>query len=148
MQRKNNILKSSRNGMAMIMAIAVIVIMSTIMALSLSMTSQTTKRTVDLYVYEQAVLLSKSATEYALLQIAESAPCTVTNLNFTQDIIYNVNIDISYVFTAPSSCAALYATVTTEEQNGSALMDVTVSVNDPTVISEPIRFFRRSIQKL
>jgi len=69
MQRKNSILK--HNGMAMIMAIAVIVVIATIMALSMAMTAQTTKRTNDLYLYEQSILMSKSATEYALLQISE-----------------------------------------------------------------------------
>jgi len=148
MQRKNNILKSSRNGIAMIMAIAVMVIVATIMALSLSLTSQTSKRTVDLYLYEQSVLLSKSATEYALLRIAQDGPCSHANdLNFIQDTFYDINISIEYIYTA-GVCASQYATVVTPEQNGSVLIDVTVSVTDDTVTSEPIRYFRRTIQKL
>lgn len=152
MQRKNNILKSSRSGMAMIMAIAVIVIVATILALSLSLTMQTSKRTTDVYLYEQAVLLSKSATEYALLRISQdnnaTNPCTHTNdLNFIQDVIYDINITVQYIYTSPSPCttAQTYTTVTTPEQNGSVLMDVTVSTN---AASEPIRYFRRTIQKL
>ena len=90
MQRKNDILvplKSSGRGknlkatkratqakskpaIAMITAIGMIVIISTILALSLSLSTQTTKRTADIYLHEQAVLLSKSAAEYALLQIS------------------------------------------------------------------------------
>jgi len=166
MQRKNNLLISrapqkrstrgrSRNGMAMIMAIAVIVIIATIMALSLTMTSQTTKRTNDLYLYEQAILISKSATEYALLRIADDGPCThsTTNLlDYTQDGIYNVQTRIKYIYdnaTNPCSAAQTYTTVTTPEQNGSILMDITVTVPDNiNVSSEPIRYFRRTIQKL
>ncbi|MBU1989281.1 hypothetical protein KJ691_00905 [bacterium] len=160
MQRKNNLLKSSRNAMAMIIAIAVIVIIATIMAIALSLTSQTTKRTTDLYIHEQAVLLSKSAAEYALLRIAQDGSCTHLNdLIFSPDLdgdgtadYFDINISLQYIYTAPSPCAAIanadYATVTTPEQNGSVVMDITVSVNDTTVATEPVRFFRRSIQKL
>jgi len=164
MQRKNYLLKHShRSGIAMIMAIGVIVVISTIMALALSLTTQTTKRTIDLYVYEQAVLLSKSATEYALLRISKdnniTNPCNITQLNFSPDIendgidardYYDVNITLQYIYSAPSPCTntQTYTTVTTPEQNGSVLMDITVSVDDPTITSEPIRYFRRTIQKL
>jgi len=152
MQRKNNILISARSGIAMIMAISVIVIVATIMALSLALTSQTSKKSSDLYLYEQSVLLSKSATEYALLRIAQDGPCThINDLNFNQDKFYDINISLLYIYdntTNPCTATQTYATVTTPEQNGSVLMDVTVSVTDPTVVSEPIRYFRRTIQKL
>ena len=157
MQRKNYILKrsapkTSRNAMAMIMAITVIVIMSSIMALSLSMTAQTSKRTTDLYLYEQSQLLAKSAVEYALLKIAQNPPCSNLDETFTQDGIYNISISMQYIYDSDASCVinggTLYTTVTTPEQNGSALIDVGVSVTDTTVSTEPIRYFRRTIQKL
>ena len=157
MQRKNNILKSARSGMAMIMAITVIVIMATIMALSLALTATTTKRTTDIYLYEQAVLVSKSAAELALLSIAENTPCNVpaTDLNYRLDLdgdgsisddIYDVNITLRY-FYKDLSCPGNYyfTTITTDEQNGSVLMDIAVTTN---VGTEPIRYFRRTIQKL
>ncbi len=152
MQRKNYILKTGlRPAIAMIMAIAVIIIMGTIMAITLSLSSATTKQGANLYLYEQASLLAKSASEYALLRIAQDGPCTHTNdLNFQQDEIFDINISLRYIYTAPSPCTAAqtYTTVTTPEQNGSVLMDVTVTVSDTTVSTEPIRYFRRSIQKL
>jgi len=152
MQRKNNILKSSRNGIAMIMAITVILIVATIMALSIAMTTQTTKRTTDIYIYEQAVLLSKSATEYALLKIADDGPCSnINTLNFTQNGYYNISITNRYVYTAPLPAACPVPDtiiVQTPEQNGSVIMDVTVTVDDKSITNETIRFFRRSIQKL
>jgi type II secretory pathway pseudopilin PulG len=155
MQRKNYLLRK-RGGFAMIMAIGVIVIISTIMALSLAMTAETTKKTTDLYLYEQAVLLSQSAAEYALLRISQDnnaiSPCNVTSLIFTQDTIYDINITMKYIYIAPSPCATAsddYFTITTPEQNGSVLMDITVSVPlDKNVSTEPITYFRRSIQKL
>jgi type II secretory pathway pseudopilin PulG len=162
MQRKNGTLKMSytnkkthKNAIAMIMAIVVIVIISTIMALSLSLTTQTVKKTKDLYLYEQVVLLSKSATEYALLRIAQdnniTHPCNYTGDNFKQNTFYDINISVKYIYTAfPATCNApqRYATVTTAEQSGSILIDVSVSINDESISSEQIRYSRRTIQKL
>jgi len=152
MQRKNNILNSSRKGMAMIMAISVIVIMATIMALSLALTTKTTKKTMDLYLYEQSILLSKSATEYVLLRIAQNGPCThINDLSFLQDDLYNIDITTRYAYTAPlpAACPANTITVQTPEQNGSVIIDIAVSVTeDKNATSEPIRYFRRTIQKL
>ncbi|MBN2815713.1 MAG: hypothetical protein JXQ67_03470 [Campylobacterales bacterium] len=168
MQRKNNLLMrtSKRNAMAMIMAIMVIVIIGTIMALSVAMTAETGKRTKELYLYEQVVLMSKSATEYALLRIAQNNPCTDINATFIQDTYYTIDIGAQYVYyndpttvgvdEAQAVCDAvpiatrgiLYTTVSTPEQNGSVMLDITVSVTDTTISSEPIRYFRRTIQKL
>ena len=143
-----------KSGMAMIMAIAVIVIIATIMALSIALSSQTTKRTTDVYIYEQAVLLAKSAAEYALLRISldnnETNPCVVKKLDFKQDY-YDINISVRYSYVnPPTSCDEnhTFATVTTDEQNGSVLLDIAVSVNDTNITTEPIKYFRRTIQKL
>jgi hypothetical protein len=153
MQRKNNFLTKSshKNGIAMIMAITVIVIIGTLLALSLSFSSKTLKNTTDIYLYEQAQLLSKSATEYALLKIAQDGPCTHTDdLNFIQDDIFDINISLHYIYTSPSPCttAQTYTTVTTPEQNGSVLMDVWVSVTDENVAPDEMHYFRRTLQKL
>lgn len=152
MQRKNSILRISsrkkRSGFAMIMAIAIIVILATIMALSLSLTTETTKRTVDVYLYEQVALHAKSAAELALLDIAKGGPCT-TIAPYAIDF-YDINVSVQYIYTNPSPCstALTYFETATPEQNGSVLMDVTVSVNDANITTEPIRYFRRTIQKL
>ncbi len=161
MQRKNYILKRKnhparkRNAMAMIMAIAVIIIISTIMALSLSMTAESSKRTIDIYVHEQAILYSKSAAELALLDIAQEG--CINNRNYIFGY-YNVNVATQYIYTqATTNVNGLFNCpefttapnyIITPEQNGSVLMDITVTINDPTIVSEPIRYFRRSIQKL
>jgi len=156
MQRKNSLLKrkSSKNGIAMIMAVAAIVIISTLLALALSMTAKTSKNTINLYLYEQAQLIAKSAAELTLLYISlennETNPCHVKSLNFTERNLFDVNVTVKYSYLDPSPCnpADTFATVTTEEQNGSVLLDITVSVDDATVTTEPIRYFKRTIQKL
>lgn len=153
MQRKNSILKiypqTKRGAFAMIMAIFVIIIISTIMALSLSLTTQTSKRTTDIYLYEQAELVAKSATERALLEIANNG-CQNT---FTTDTgMFDISVTMQYIYTGVvvgctpyNPASPIY--ITTPEQNGSVLMDVEVTVKN-NITTEPIRYFRRSIQKL
>lgn len=165
MQRKNNILKNHhykyRSGFAMIMALTVIVVIGTIMALSIALTTQTTKRTTDMYLYEQAVLLSNSAAEYALLRISQANPCSIPSLNFIPDLnqdgsiaddIYDINITMQYIFNDSAVCSDTdreYFNVVEEDTDGTVLMDITVSVpTSKNVSSEPITFFRRSLQKL
>ena len=153
MQRKNSILKTTsrhRSGIAMIMAIAVIVIISTIMALSISLSTQTTKSTTDIYLYEQAILYAKSAQEFALLNIAKNGCTNTYNYTFGNagEIQYDANVTMSYIYSAPVTGCTQYITIKTPEQNGSVLMDVSVTLHDPSISSEPIRYFKRTIEKL
>ena len=144
---RNNF-KGKRSGFAMIMAMGVIILVATIMLLSLNTTALTSKRTVDLYFYEQAELHAKSAIEYSLYQIAtngcQSTPYVVSNL----DGIYDINITTRFIGTSASGCTDYITTLATPEQNGSVLMDVTVSIPANITGSEPIRYFRRTVQKL
>lgn len=151
MQRKNYILKTNFNGkragIAMIMAIIVVVVISTIMVLSLALTSETTKKTADLYLYEQAVLYSRSAAELALLEIANNG-CQ-NSFSTTFDGIYDANITMRYVYTNTVVGCDKYFDINTTEQNGSVLMDINISVDPAKGYStEPITYFRRTIQKL
>jgi type II secretory pathway pseudopilin PulG len=160
MQRKNSLLKSSskamRRGMAMIMAISVIVIIATILALSLALTSQTTKKTTDLYLYEQAAILSHSAAEYVMLKLSETNPCSLNSINFTYNNIYDINATMRYITVVGTPCdtnataaGALYAHTTNTASDGTVVLDVTVSVpTDKNVTSEPVKYFRRTLQKL
>jgi len=143
MQRKNYLLIPKRGAFAMITAIIVVMVIGGLMAFSLSLVSDTTKRTTDLYLYEQTVLYSKSVAELALLDIAQNG-CT-NNFNTTFNGIYDANVSMKYIYNSVVSGCDSYFTVDTPEQNGSVLMDITVSTNEGT---EPIRYFRRVIQKL
>ncbi len=147
MQRKNNILRSARNGIAMIMAIAVIVIISSILALSLSLTTQTTKNTADIYLYEQANLLARSAGEYARLKIGLVAPCAYIGETFTENNLYIITIVPSYIYNNGFSACGV-TTLTQNEDFGAVWLDITVEVTDPTVVSEPIRIFKRKLVEL
>ncbi|PHQ56906.1 MAG: hypothetical protein COA30_03425 [Sulfurimonas sp.] len=162
MQRKNCILernsyKKSRNGIAMIMAIIVIVIIATILTLSLQLSTQTSKKTVDLYLYEQAALLSHSATEYTMLKISQATPCSIDSLDFNYNGSFDINASMHYISVAGSACdtnASIdgtdLATVTYPSSDGATvIIDIAVSVpKSLNITSEPIKYFRRTIQKL
>ena len=155
MQRKNSILKTThKNGIAMIMAIAVIVIIATIMALSMSLTTQTSKKTTDLYLYEQASILSHSAVEYAMLKMSQGNDCNISTLNYSYNNTFDINTSMQYISTAGSSCESNataigknFGTITYPQSNGTVIIDVSVS-SKSNIATEPIRYFRRSIQKL
>lgn len=160
MQRKNSILKisshkkTSRSGMAMIMAIAVIVIVATILALSLSLTSQTSKKTTDLYLYEQATLLSHSAAEYAMLKMSQANPCSIATLNYNYNNVYDITTSMFYISTAGSACDTNATAInrrrgvtTNPASDGTVILDVSIATQ-PGLTTEPIRYFRRTIQKL
>jgi len=143
----------SKNAIAMIMAIAVIVIIGTIMALSISMTSLTTKRNLDMYLSEQIEILADSAREYAMYKIGNT-PCVVSNYNIAgQDTFYDITIDILYVTAAgcPIPNAALNFTNDTDAnlQRDTAVIDVTISIDkSKTNTSEDIRFYKRYIENI
>ena len=146
--------KLHKNGIAMIMAIAVIVVVGTILALSLSMTTKTTKRNLDIYLYEHIEMLSNSAREYAMYKIDNNTTqCAYNNFSVLgQDTLYDINIDILYV--TPAGCPALYpndftADLDPDLLNDVAVIDVTVMV-DKTVsqTTEDIRFHKRYIENI
>ena len=157
MQRKNSLLtkpvkKLYKSGMAMIMAVAVLVIIATIMALSLALSSQTTKRTTDLYLYEQATILSHSAAEYAMLKMSQVNPCSLASLNYSYNNTYDINTSMEYIPLNGSTCAVnaganILGTTTYPASDGTVILDVTVSTK-AGIASKPVRYFRRTIQKL
>jgi hypothetical protein len=117
------------------------------------------------YLYEQAELLAYGATEYAILQTSKddrTASCIESiTLNYppsTGNNIFDITILVQYVWldtnipagTGCNNTAVTGSTVTvkTPEQNGSAYIDVTVTSASNLGLDEPIRFHRRTLQKL
>ncbi|MDD2358476.1 MAG: type II secretion system protein [Thiovulaceae bacterium] len=141
----------------MIMAIILIVVLTTIMALTLTFTSQTTKQTTDLYLREQAVLLAQSAAEYTMLAISGhdrgvngNTNCLgAVNIQYPTSInpIFDINVSIGYIGLNCQNGFNYIQNISTPESNGTVLLDITVS-SDSNTSTEPIRYFRRTIQKL
>lgn len=165
MQRQVRILKhSSRRGFALITAVFLMILLSTMLLKMLSFSSSDAQQVVNDYLLEQAQLAAYGATEFAMLQIStenHTAGCTqAISMDYpsTGTKLFDVGITIQYVWNGAgpggTNCDNTLVTgntvsVTTAEQDGSAYIDVVVA-SDPvtTGLTEPIRFHRRTLQKL
>ena len=169
MQRKSNLLKpytKNRSGIAMLIAIAFLVLAATLMALMINLTANTTKRTADTFFQEQAHLLAKSATEFALLAISGhervGANNCITTINTDYPgagaaAIFNINTSIRYIGledlggTCRSQSAidtgSAISTISTPESVGTIIIDTYVTTTALANMSEPVRFHRRTMQK-
>ena len=170
MQRKNSIL--NRSGFAMIMAIVVIVIITSIMALTISLSSGAKKRVTNDFLSEQAILLAKGANEMALLAISGVDHTGVNCLNHIDMVypdginpIFNISVDIRYIARPSASVAPagefsnncnFYTanavgnadSLSTLESDGGVFIDIRVTTDPMLSIGEEITHVRRTIQKL
>ncbi len=144
--------KLQKNAIAMIMAIMVIVIIGTIMALSLNMTTLSTSRNLDMYLNEQMEILSDSAREYALYKIGNT-PCVYSGSNIAnQDLFYDINISVRYV--TQGGCIATPSLNFTNDTDAdllraTAIIDITMSLDKTqTNTSEDVRFYKRYIENI
>jgi len=142
-----------RKGFGLITAIIILVLVSTLMALMMSLSATSVKQTSDLYFKEQAELLSRSAAEYGLLAISghdNSVNC-LENINLTYGDAYNMSIEFYYIYDSrptPSCGHILADNIATNKSTLTTIMDVKVEVDQAvTGITEPIVIQRRTIQK-
>jgi hypothetical protein len=163
----------SRSGVALITAVFLMILISMMLLKMLSYTSDAQQRTVNEYLNEQAILLTYSATEYAVLAITGTNPINgcIDTINSTYpsaaNPIFNITTTIKYVWSnnailntasgdyrlsnLPASCKGtqhLLAEVATPEEHGAALIDVVVTSAPGLNLKEEIRFHRRTLQKL
>ncbi len=145
-----------RKGFSLITAIIIMMAVSLLMTMMISLSSSTVKTTTDMYLKEQAQLLARSATEYALLAISghDNTKNCIKNINISYPnsttVTHEMNISILYMGRGISNCGShlLENNVTTDDSNLTAIIDVIVSVRaNTTGITEPIRIHRRTIQK-
>lgn len=164
MQRQVRILKhSSRRGFALITAVFLMILLSTMLLKMLSFSSSDAQQVVNDYLLEQAQLAAYGATEFAMLRIStedHTAGCTqAISMDYpsTGTKLFDVGITIQYVWNGVgpggTNCDNTLVTgntvsVTTAEQDGSAYIDVVVASDPALGLDEPIRFHRRTLQKL
>jgi type II secretory pathway pseudopilin PulG len=131
----------------MLTAIIVIIIIGSLLVYTLNISSATTRQTSDLYAKEQVQILARSATEYTLLQISGTDYSTgcYNGEVFTYNG-FDINTSVSYIGTNFSTaCARVLADpIATDESNGTAIIDVTVTYADDGKL---IRYHRRTLQK-
>ncbi|HRF57969.1 MAG TPA: hypothetical protein PLV58_11290 [Campylobacterales bacterium] len=144
-----------RNGLALITAIMLMVIISTVGVMILSIASTSSKKATDDYLHIQAEALSRSATEFAVMRVQgfdRGGGGCLEKLNIDASP-FDINITINYLFkNKPSNCNFVYDNnVSDDDLNGTIILDVTVTERmplDQTLwIKEPIRVHKRTIQK-
>jgi type II secretory pathway pseudopilin PulG len=146
-----------RRGFSLITALVFMILVATLGALALSLSTSSVKQTSDLYLKEQAELLALSATEYALLAISAhnfNANCLNTiNSTYTQDgatTLFDINITLYYLGNGlPANCNTLtnnLNNIDTNDSNRTVIIDTIVS-SATGISTEPIRYHRRTIQK-
>ena len=145
-----------REGFGLITAIIVLVIVSTLMALMMSLSSTSVKQTTDIFFKEQAALLARSAAEYGLLAISghENNESCIEHINMRYPNAitptHEMNLTMYYLYKgAPTTCGQILASnINTSESNITVMMDVRVAVRqDTTGVTEPIVIHRRTLQK-
>ncbi|MBS9778843.1 MAG: type II secretion system protein [Campylobacteraceae bacterium] len=143
-----------KKGFSLLTAIIFIVTVATIGALSLSMSNVTAKQTGDLYLRTQAELLAQSATGLALMGITAHDINGTNCLNQingtfpdTTNPVFDISVTISYLGREiPAGCNIVSNTVQNNESNLTVIVDTVVSSHGD-IATEPIRFYKRTIQK-
>ncbi len=160
MQRKNYLLKkgSKRGGFALVMAVALLVILATIMAFSIQMTAKSQKRAVDIYVENQAILYAKNVAEYFVYKISQDKNCTTQknfDININQSPKYHAKVKLFYIVSDMDNThyckqqSDLNLTAGHDEDPYAYVrIDVTMDVSDGNITSEPIRIFRRYVEDI
>ncbi|WP_260952526.1 hypothetical protein [Campylobacter sp. RM16187] len=154
MQDKGDILM--RHGFAMVMAIFFMVLVATLGAFALSLSTSTAKHTTDIFLREQAELLAQGATEMTIEKIlSDKNKLSATNCpgaNFlpikfpdnTENRLFDIRVDVIQIFGDINGCGTA---ISTDASKGTVILDVTVTANQ-AITNTPIRFHRRTIQKL
>ena len=136
----------------MITAIVFMILVATLGALALSLSTSTVKQTSDLYLREQAELLLQSSAEYTLLAISghdfTSECLNNIHINYpAANKLFDIDISINYLGSnLPAGCQRFTTNdIDTNESNLTVILDITVTDNN--LSTEPIRLHRRTIQK-
>lgn len=151
-----------RSGFSLVIAIIFMVLVATIATLALNLSATTAKHTTDIFLREQAELLGQSATEIAVINLLQmtfnAANCPlnaanrqIVNINFPNDAtpLLTATVDVVQMFGVMGGCgtAITLDAAGNNESTGTVILDVTVEANQ-NITNTPVRFHRRTIQKL
>lgn len=148
-------MRATHKGFTLIASIYLLLFVAIVMTLMLAYTTQTVRQTSNIYLKEQAKLLSRSATEFALLAVSAHDRTTLPqgcvnyiNSSYPQnDPRFDINTTIRYFgMGALANCKNL-ADIKTSESNGTILIDVYVSYKFTSGSHSPITHHKRTLQK-
>ncbi|ABS51568.1 hypothetical protein [Campylobacter hominis] len=143
-----------KKGFSLIAAIFFIILISTIALTSLSIATMSAREAPNILLNQQAELLARSATEYAIMNIQQNdynkgCPDSVKeiNLNYpSKSPIFNVKVQIYYLNSAlPCDKNVISHTTLTDNDKFASIIDVHVA-SVGNIGSAPIKFSRRTLQ--
>ncbi|MRI58204.1 MAG: hypothetical protein C6H99_01715 [Epsilonproteobacteria bacterium] len=142
-----------KKSFSLLIAIVFVLILSFLLLYTLSNLSSSVQKTSQIYLHEQAQLLARSGTEFAIMAIQGHDPSSscLHSINLNYNDTFDVNITIYYMGRGlPAGCNTLANDIQTPESNGTAIIDVKVSLRRALTNSgaTPISYFRRTLQKL
>jgi hypothetical protein len=146
-----------RKAFSMLTAIALIVVVSSIGAFILNLSGKMVGETTAQFQREQAMLLAKSYTEYAIMAVTANEHNSSRCLNSISGNLggfYRIQADISYIGrNLDTSCSRrISEDITTLKSPLSIIVDVYVSYQDPdhpAGTSAPwITYHKRTLQKI
>ena len=147
-----------RKAFSMLTAIIIIVLMATVAAFIMNLSGKMVKTTTVQFQREQAVLLAKSYTEYAVMAVTANEHNSSNCLNSITGTYgpYNVQADISYIGNnLDGSCARVFnrdftvETIDTPKSQLNIIVDVFVDypdIDNPNNVN--MSYHRRSLQKI
>ncbi len=145
-----------RRGFSLITAIIFVVLLATLGALGLSLSTQGVKQTTDIYLKTQAEFLARSVTEYAIMAVTAHeinvANGCLNQVNATYPAngagaMFRMRVDIRYFGVGfPAGCNMMDDNVSFADSNKTMQFDTYVW-SDNNISTEPIRFHRRTIQR-
>ncbi|BAF70462.1 hypothetical protein [Nitratiruptor sp. SB155-2] len=144
-----------RKAISLLTAIIFMLLIAVLMGLAISLLGTTTAKVANRYLYEQAQLLARSGTEYAILaiqghEINSSTGC-LNQINLNYNDTFDINITLHYIGKGlpTANCNILDNSVAFDESNASVLVDTIVQLKDPKLNNGvPIRYVKRTLQKL
>jgi len=139
-----------RRGFSLLTALIFLVLIATISAISISLSTQSAKQTGDVYLKSQAELLLRSGTEFAMLAMSghDYNKSCLNDINMTYNNTFDINVTIYYIGRGLplSDCNTLDNTISTDDSNRTVIVDTFVTTK-PNITTEQIRLHRRTIQK-
>lgn len=148
-----------RKAFSLLTAIFIIVLMATVAAFILNLSGKMVKGTTTQFQREQAVLLAKSYTEYAIMAVTANEHNTANCLDEITGVLddgagnplYTIKVDISYIGNdLDANCDRKLSTVVnTEKSPLNIIVDVYVSYPDFDHPDNHTKtYHRRSLQKI
>jgi len=153
----------SRSAFSMITAIFFIIIMATVAMFVLSLSGKIVKSTTAQYQREQAMLLAKSYTEYAIMSVMANDRNATGNCIYTisgnigdsptTGNGYRARVHIKYIgnLQEVGNCGGriLSSTVSTEKSPLNIIVDTYIDYKDPENTSaEWLSYHKRTLQKI